>query len=395
MRKILTAFIPFIVLLLAWAAASRAVYFDSAISSLILVLPYVIAILALFMSIWYHNSSAFFLIAFVLLSHIIIAIAGTREAMLTEVLTLVSIFMPVNVIWLVFIKERGIISKYGANKAIIVGCEIVWIIISMLLKQGDTAVINPDSYGAVIPVKAPAIILYVIAVCILLANYLIKSHYMSLVFTAVLFSSFILLHFAHKPAILAIFTTAVFIMMVIALFEVSYSLAFYDTLTGILSRRALEQELLKLGSQYAIAMVDIDHFKKINDTYGHDIGDEVLKMIASIIDRLSGRAKAFRYGGEEFAIIFQGEGCTSVMETLERIRRAVEKRPFIIRSENRPAKKPNKIDGNSKGQGRFHVTVSIGVAHRTESLKVPGDVIRKADEALYKSKTNGRNRVSI
>jgi len=181
------------------------------------------------------------------------------------------------------------------------------------------------------------------------------------------------------------------------MFDVSYSLAFYDTLTGVLSRRALEQELLKLGGRkYTIAMVELDYFKKINDSYGHDIGDEVLKMVASILSKTLSKAKVFRYGGEEFVVLFAGKGYNDVISQLELVRRTIEKRPFIIRSDNRPAEKPDEPAkySKSKGKGKINITVSIGLAQKTDLLKTSYDVIKKADEALYKSKECGRNRIT-
>lgn len=393
MRKIITALVPFAVLLIAWVTASRAALFSDALESVILVLPFVIAVLALFMSIWYQNSSSFFLIAFILLSYILVKVSAAQDAMLIEAVMEISILMPINAVWLGFIRERGIFSSYGANKAIIVAVQLIWILINVLSKNKAVAgyVLRPDN---VIIMQAPAIILYVLAIGFLLANYVLKGHHMYLAFILVLISTYISLYFAHRPVIIAIFLSAAFIMMVTALFEVSYSLAYYDSLTGILSRRALEQELLKLGSHYSIAMVDIDHFKRVNDTYGHDVGDDVLKMVASLVDKASGRSKAFRYGGEEFVIILQGQGCAEAMPVLERIRKVVEHRPFVLRSENRPQKKPEKKTGDSKGKGRINITISIGVAQRTESVKNAEDVIKKADEALYKSKCGGRNCVS-
>ena len=313
--------------------------------------------------------------------------------MLIEAVTEISILIPINAVWLAFIRERGIFSSYGINKAIIVAVQIIWILINMLAKA-KTVAGYALSQENVINVRAPAIILYVLAIGFLLTNYILKGHHMHLVFITILITTYISLYFAHRPVIIAVFLSAAFIMMVTALFEVSYSLAFYDTLTGILSRRALEQELGKLGNRYSIAMVDIDHFKRVNDTYGHDVGDDVLKMVASLVDKVSGRAKAFRYGGEEFVIILQGQGCTEVMPVLERVRKAVERRPFVLRSEDRPKRKPEKVIGESKGKGRINITVSIGVAQRTEGVKDAWDVIKKADEALYKSKCGGRNCVS-
>lgn len=81
-------------------------------------------------------------------------------------------------------------------------------------------------------------------------------------------------------------------------------MAYQDELTSLPGRRALKEYLLKLGSEYTIAMFDIDHFKKFNDTHGHDVGDQVLRMVASKLATVSGRGKSFRYGGEEFTLVF-------------------------------------------------------------------------------------------
>jgi diguanylate cyclase (GGDEF)-like protein len=79
------------------------------------------------------------------------------------------------------------------------------------------------------------------------------------------------------------------------------------------------------------------------------------------------------------------------MNQLERARRAIERRPFIVRSDNRPKEKPEKITNHSKGKGKINITVSIGLAQKTDILKTGYEVIKKADEALYKSKNSGRN----
>ncbi len=85
----------------------------------------------------------------------------------------------------------------------------------------------------------------------------------------------------------------------------SYNMAYKDELTGLPHRRALNEQLLSLGNRYALAMVDIDRFKQFNDTHGHDVGDQVLQMIGKKIRKVGGGGKAFRYGGEEFSIVFR------------------------------------------------------------------------------------------
>ena len=97
-------------------------------------------------------------------------------------------------------------------------------------------------------------------------------------------------------------------MVAIAVLQDTFRMAFRDELTGIPSRRALNERLAALGNRYTIAMLDVDHFKNFNDTYGHDLGDQVLKMVAAHIAGVGGGGKAFRYGGEEFTVLFPGNG---------------------------------------------------------------------------------------
>ena len=394
MRRVITATAPFIMILIAWTIASKVEHYDGAIQYLIVILPYIFAMFALIMSLWYQNSNAFYLVCFILSVHIFLNISVSKPPMLLTIATYASILLPINAIWLGFSKERGIFSTYGRNKAIIIAVQLIWIFINMMGKyniQADIKINEPA-----ITIRIPAFILFAIAIGILTASFILKSNYLNLAFISILVMALISLHFAHRPLLLAVFTTTIFSIIIIALFDVSYSLAFRDTLTGVLSRRALEQELLKLGNKYSIAIADLDHFKHINDNFGHDVGDEVLKMVASILENYSGRAKVFRYGGEEFILLFNRISYNDeVILQLERIRKAVERRPFILRSDNRPKNKPNEIDNcTSKGRGVVNVTLSIGVAHKTDLLKTCQDVIRKADEALYRSKNCGRNCVT-
>lgn len=394
MRKVMGVLAPIMVIMVAWALAVKAESSIDAIQSLIKVIPYVIALLAIFMSVWYQNSNSFYLVCFILVSYIFISISKNHFPMLTEAVTMLSILLPINTVWLSFSQERGIFSTYGRNKAVIVSIQLIWVFINTMRKS--SIAVTQDMISQIfIGIKAPAVVLYILAVGILLSCYILKRRYMDLIYVTVLISSIIAFYFSNRILLVAIFTSAVFVIMVIAMFDVSYSLAFYDTLTGVLSRRALEQELLKLGNRkYAIAMVDLDHFKKINDTYGHDIGDEVLKMVASILNSTFSKAKVFRYGGEEFVVLFTGKGNKEILPQLERARKAVECRPFILRSDKRPDEKQNKYNKYSRGKGKINITVSIGLAQKTELLKSCYDVIKKADEALYKSKNGGRNCVT-
>ena len=178
----------------------------------------------------------------------------------------------------------------------------------------------------------------------------------------------------------------------------SFRLAYIDELTEIPGRRALVEALDDPGSTFTLAMLDVDHFKKFNDTHGHEVGDQVLRMVAARIATVGEGGAAYRYGGEEFTLLFPGKSTEQVLQELERIRALVESSPLYLRSENRPKVKPRagagkKTKSSKKKAPSVGVTVSIGVATRNSSESWDR-VMKRADQALYKAKEGGRNQVS-
>ncbi|MFT5592226.1 MAG: diguanylate cyclase (GGDEF)-like protein [Oceanicoccus sp.] len=169
----------------------------------------------------------------------------------------------------------------------------------------------------------------------------------------------------------------------------SYLMAFVDELTGIPGRRAMEFKLKTLGRHYYLAMADVDHFKKFNDSYGHQVGDDVLKVIAKLISATP-KANGYRYGGEEFCLVFAKSAQQDVMEALELTRKKIEEYELYPKSLER---KKNKRGEKSK-QKPLHITASFGVAQQSASEGFES-VISRADKALYKAKQRGRNCVSV
>lgn len=191
-----------------------------------------------------------------------------------------------------------------------------------------------------------------------------------------------------------VFFLAAGLILTMTTIDSSFSIAYMDDLTGLASRRSLNQELLNLGKRYSIAMVDVDHFKKFNDTYGHRTGDQVLKMIASKLKQMTGGAKVFRYGGEEFTAIFAGKSIEDALPHLEVYRKMIEAAPFIVRGRKRgKGTSENRGKRKTDAQKRVKVTVSIGVAAPEKALASPEKVLKAADKALYRAKRAGRNRV--
>jgi diguanylate cyclase (GGDEF)-like protein len=181
--------------------------------------------------------------------------------------------------------------------------------------------------------------------------------------------------------------------LLVALVETSHALAYRDELTGLPGRRAFEHLLASLGPRYAVAMVDIDHFKKFNDTWGHQAGDQLLRKVAATLLGVTGGGRAFRYGGEEFAVVFPGLTAEAAVPHLERVREAVAETGFTVRGTGRPRRKPRTPPAGGRRQ-RVHVTVSIGVADSTAG-RSPAEVVMAADAALYRAKRAGRNRLAV
>jgi diguanylate cyclase (GGDEF)-like protein len=174
--------------------------------------------------------------------------------------------------------------------------------------------------------------------------------------------------------------------------ETTHALAFRDQLTGLPSRRALDRSLGRLGGTYTLAMVDVDSFKKFNDRYGHDAGDEALRMIAGHLRQVRGGGKAYRYGGEEFTVVFPNRNADQAAEHLETLRKTVAESPFTLRSADRPKRKPKKTT-RSRATGQIKVTVSIGVAERSNKTPCTTTVLKAADKCLYRAKRTGRNKL--
>jgi diguanylate cyclase (GGDEF)-like protein len=190
------------------------------------------------------------------------------------------------------------------------------------------------------------------------------------------------------------FATAGFVLQT-AVAEHAYRAAYRDELTGLPGRRALNEFLPQMLGRYAIAMVDIDHFKNFNDKYGHDVGDQVLQLVASKLARVSGGGRVFRYGGEEFTVVFPGLTKGEAKPFLEFLRESVEQSGFALRSNKRPRKKPQERRKKPRAPKTVSVTISIGVAENTKTHMTQEEVIKAADKALYRAKEGGRNQVKL
>jgi diguanylate cyclase (GGDEF)-like protein len=224
---------------------------------------------------------------------------------------------------------------------------------------------------------------------------------------------FLSLYFHPEMRASSVYALAALSILAISVIETSYLFAYHDELTGLPSRRAFNDSFQALQVPYSVAAVDIDHFKSFNDTYGHDVGDEVLRLVASKLARITGGGRAYRCGGEEFTILFSGKLTSEVLPHLEELRLAIENAHFRKRgSERRQTPRgPDRRSVGNRNRTRkadairqlardrspqaVSVTVSVGVATCSSDASDREQVLLAADKALYRAKANGRNRIEI
>nr|WP_219852630.1 GGDEF domain-containing protein [Stutzerimonas stutzeri] len=196
-----------------------------------------------------------------------------------------------------------------------------------------------------------------------------------------------------QPGALNVLSSQAMLILVVSTAQEAYQMAFRDELTGLPGRRALNERLQRLGRQYVIAMADVDHFKAFNDTHGHDVGDQVLRLVASRLRKIGGGGRAYRYGGEEFTLVFPGRDLQDCLPHLEAVRQAVE--GYVMQLRDKASRPKDAQQGKRRrGSGsrdQVSVTISIGVAERLPIQRSPEDVIKAADQALYSAKSAGRN----
>jgi len=312
-----------------------------------------------------------------------------------------TIFVPLDLALLSVVPERGVLNRHGALRFGVFLAQIAftaWVFVAGPTDLVDFVyqkVLDPSPFSAG---RLPQIAMLAIALGFLvavIAAFVSRSH-LNASFAGAIAAFAVAAHVPNAYVSFASFIAAAELMVAIAVLQDTFRMAFRDELTGIPSRRALNEQLAALGNHYAIAMLDVDHFKQFNDTYGHDLGDQVLKMVAAHIARVGGGGRAFRYGGEEFTVVFPGKDADDAIPYLEAVRLSIESYRMALRGADRPARtrRTKRQRGGWRRRRGVSVTVSIGVAERNGRLDRPQEVIEAADRALYRAKEKGRNRLS-
>ncbi|MFZ0760222.1 MAG: GGDEF domain-containing protein, partial [Candidatus Sulfotelmatobacter sp.] len=269
----------------------------------------------------FHSSRIFFALLVLFLAQQAIAyfpsVHVTSNQPGSTALAAIGLLLPFNFVLLSLQTETGFTLSSVAPASSLLFVESV--IVAVLCRPGPLAAAQRALHRPVPPAPLPfaTLLAFAAAAIILLIRFLLFHKPVESGLLWALAASFLSLRFGGAGRIPTAYFAAAAFILAGAIVETSYLLAYHDELTTLPSRRAFHDALLRLEPPYSIAMVDIDHFKRCNDTYGHDVGDQVLRLVASRLARASGGGQAYRCGGEEFAILFPGKTTTEVMEHLE------------------------------------------------------------------------------
>jgi diguanylate cyclase (GGDEF)-like protein len=310
----------------------------------------------------------------------------------------IALLLPLNLAALALLPERGLFSRAGLFRlgVILAQAALVAAAIDAAPRSVATALASqfaPAFLSAWTPLSQPALLAFAVAAVACGGALLFESGQGGRAGLWALIASFLALGSPSGSNERILYFAAAGIILVVAVIESSFFLAYRDVLTGLPARRALTDALERLAGQYTIAMVDVDHFKRVNDRFGHDTGDQVLRLVAARLAGVQNGGTAYRYGGEEFALVFPGKEIGDVQPELERLRKVIAESGFRVRRLGRLRHKPSKMRRRAP-RAELEITVSMGAAEAGGRAR-PDDVVRLADRALYRAKEGGRNRVEV
>jgi len=357
----------------------------------IALLPELLALLTALMA-WRYRRSRLFLSTIILVTSSVL-VKGPLAAEVVEggglALAAFRVLFPINLLVLVFLRDR----RVGHPHVLLCGLTVVlqpvafgWLRSAV---DADTAPVLVRS------LTTPQVSLLVFLVATLVSALALAMRHggFDIALVWVLVGGLVASHANLGLQGVTMILAASQITLLLSVIEHAYRLAFYDQLTGLPGRRALDSALQHLRGSYVVAMADVDRFKRFNDRFGHESGDQALRMVAKVLRGVKGGGRAYRYGGEEFAILFQDTDPASARVHLEEVREALAARKFGVRAADRPRRKPERPNAEKSTTRSVKVTISIGLAGPGRHREKPADVLRAADRALYRAKKAGRNRV--
>ena len=412
LRDLQPAVTPAALLLATALAMSAGLTLPPSLAGLRTLGPILVLLLGAGMGVWFNRGRAFIALATLLAAFSGYSLAlefGAAGFAARAVFSAIASLVPLNLLLALVFPERGVSHHFNYRWLMLAVAEIVvvlWIASAGRSDLSGTVWRDLADHWLLRSPPMPILGRLLFAAALIAAVWRAwprppRTHTrpLDIAQAGALLAFFIACEWIEAPGAFSAFMLTAGAILLVSLLQESHRLAFRDELTGLPSRRALEERLQALGPVYAMAMVDVDHFKKFNDTHGHDIGDQVLKLVAARLAEVDGGGKSYRYGGEEFCVIFEDRTLEQSLSHIERIRADIAAYRIVVRSGERPADRetgtrlrqaPNPDSGSDK---ILSVAVSIGVAEPDDPRATPAEVIRAADKALYRAKESGRNRV--
>ena len=397
MKRILSLFVPEAPILVGAALLVTLPSLRDAAVGLVAFYPYTVLAAALLLGFRFNRSRLVFTVALLALTQYVLdgGVATPEQRLFFHATTFL---LPLNLALVALLPERGTVTTAGLLRWVLIAVQVV--IVAFLARSFPTeatAILRTRFLPAVLtnwtPLAQPAVIAFLAIITVLVLAALREPQSPIRAYAYAVLAAFLGLTWKASGPAQEIWLATAGLVLVVAVVEASYMMAYRDGLTNLPGRRALNEALPRLSGQFTVAMVDVDHFKRFNDTYGHDAGDHVLRLVAARLAHAPGGATAYRYGGEEFALIFPGKGAEECVPHLEELRETVETSRFTMRRRFRPRSKPKALKGK-KTREAIVITVSIGVAEKNHRNSTPDQVVQAADKALYRAKEAGRNRVS-
>jgi diguanylate cyclase (GGDEF)-like protein len=397
MKRILSLFVPEAPILLAAALLVTLPPLRPAATGLVAVYPFTVLAAALLLGWRFNRSRLVFAVVLLALTQYVLdgGVATPQQRLFFHATTFL---LPLNLALVALLPERGTVTPAGLVRWTLIAIQVV--VVAFLARSFPaqaTALLRTRLAPAVLsdwtPLAQPAIIVFLAMGAVLVLAWVREPQSPVRAYAYALVAVLLGLTWKSTGPGQEIWLATAGLVLVVAVVEASYLMAYRDGLTELPGRRALNEALPRLSGQFTVAMVDVDHFKRFNDQYGHDAGDHVLRLVASRLAHASGGGTAYRYGGEEFALIFPGKGAEECLPHLEELRETVETSRFTMRRRFRPRSKPKAPKGK-KTREAIVITVSIGVAEKNHRNSTPDQVVQAADKALYRAKEAGRNRVS-
>lgn len=358
-------------------------------------IPLFILLVSAFLSVKIQKTQIFFLVLFYSFLYLLFLYkAPFNYSLLTFVL-------PLTITWITMLKTVNVTSRHMLFQTIGIGIIIAigyYIAIYIANPQAKFLILFVKNMQAAQWLKfwkLPSLMFFLIPFLFLISmNFSHKA--LDLFFPSSWLSIIPILYVLNTEIVISqssvlVTFAGISVLILYSIYQYFLSTVYKDELTGVLNRRALDEKMETLQENYSIAMMDVDHFKKFNDTFGHKEGDNVLRFVAQFL--AEGLAvPIYRYGGEEFCAIFENEDPQKTLKNLKELCHKLSQKKFYVRRADRD--EPNAAKkAKLKSKVSVFLTISIGMSTKVEGDAVADDIRKNADIALYKAKDRGRNQV--